>query len=132
MPITRLPVPQTNHLRAPLRLAAGLWFARTALRELRRRDSYDLVVVGTNPPPSPIVGLANRKACDTPYVYLIHDLYPDIAVALGSLSQHGLVSDHARRLQKRWLHSAAGVVVLGRCMRDYIVSTYQLPVTGSA
>ena len=124
--IHRLSTPPSNRYPAALRLLAGLWFSRAAARKLRGKG-YDLLAVGTNPPSLPMAALAHKRLCGTPYVYVIHDLYPDIATAVNAVSRHSPVTRLARKLQKRWLHEAARVVVLGRCMRDHLKTDYQLP-----
>lgn len=125
--ITRMPVPATNRLSAPLRLLAGFGFCLFALLRLLSRSRYDLVFVGTNPPASPLVAALYKRLRGVPYVYLIHDLYPDIAVAVGMLSESGKPSKATAKIQRKWLHGGGRVVVLGRCMRDHLIKKYGLP-----
>jgi len=63
----------------------------------------------------------------TPFAYLVHDLYPDVGVALGALKPDGILARLSRWQQRNWLHRAADVVVLGRCMRSHLVNLYELP-----
>jgi glycosyltransferase involved in cell wall biosynthesis len=113
-----------------LRLFSGAVFAWRALRlveVLHRRRRYDLLFVGTNPPSLPIVGQRMLRKAGIPYLYLVHDLFPDIAVGMGALRVSGLPTLLARRLQKKWLSAARAVVVVGRCMRLAVVASYGLP-----
>lgn len=125
--IHRLTVPRSNRPSTALRLAAGAGFAAAALPRLLCLGRYDLVIVGTNPPAAPAAVRAYGKLRRVPYVYLIHDLYPDLPMALGMLSKRGLPARMGRSMQHKWLHGAERVIVLGRCMKDHLARTYSLP-----
>jgi colanic acid biosynthesis glycosyl transferase WcaI len=124
--IRRLSVPRSNRPSTALRLLAGLGFAAAATARLLLSHRYDLVLVGTNPPAAPAAAAALKWVRKTPYAYLVHDLYPDIAVGLGALRADGAVARFARWWQRRWLHGAARVTALGRCMRNHLVTSYGL------
>jgi glycosyltransferase involved in cell wall biosynthesis len=68
-----------------------------------------------------------KRLKGTPYVYLVHDLYPDVANVLGVLPRKSQVSRMLHNRQQAWLNDAARVIVLGRDMRDYLVENYQTP-----
>jgi glycosyltransferase involved in cell wall biosynthesis len=68
-----------------------------------------------------------RKIKGTPYVYLVHDLYPDVANVLGVLPAQSQLSRMLHNRQKTWLQDASRVIVLGRDMRDYLAANYQTP-----
>lgn len=125
--IYRLNSPRSNQPSTVVRLIAGAVFSTMALTKLFFRRKYDLVVVGTNPPSSPIVGRWLWKRFGIPYCYLIHDLYPDIAIGVGALGRNSNIARISRAYQRIWLHDARAIVVLGRCMHDYIITEYQVP-----
>ncbi|BAS28085.1 hypothetical protein LIP_2244 [Limnochorda pilosa] len=87
---------------------------------------YDVLFVVTNPPLMPMVlnllGSARR-----PTVYLIHDLYPDVPVALGLWRRESRFTRTLRRLQARSLQRSERVVVLGDGMKDFLVQEYGVP-----
>jgi glycosyltransferase involved in cell wall biosynthesis len=91
-----------------------------------RKTPYNLVLIVTNPPANGLAAWLYCKLRGVPYIYLVHDLYPDIAVALGRLKGDSIVARVFERLQKQWLTSAARVVALGRCMRDHIHRQYDV------
>lgn len=124
--ICRLQTPKSNRPSAALRLAAGTLFTAAAFRKLALRPRYDLLFVVTSPPMLPMAVRAFRQR-RTPYVYLIHDLYPNVATALGVLSPESTIGRFFGRLQHGWLHGAHKTVVLGSCMRDYLARHYSLP-----
>jgi glycosyltransferase involved in cell wall biosynthesis len=97
-----------------------------ALLHLLGRRRYDVVLIVTNPPANAMAGWAYSRIRGVPYVYLIHDLYPDIAVALGKIGGQSPGTRLFHRWQKLWLDSARVVVVLGRCMRQHLCTCYQV------
>lgn len=125
--IIRVNSPRSNRPSTALRLLTGCVFAVKALARLRRAHAYDLLVVGTNPPAAPSIGAYARRHWGLPYCYLIHDLYPDIAVGVGAIRSTHPVAKIAARFQRDWLQDAPRILVLGRCMRDHLVEAYAVP-----
>ena len=125
--IFRVNAPRTKRRLTALRLLSGTWLSIVVLVKLLLAPKYDLVFVVTNPPTLPSAAYWLRKIRRTPYVYLIHDLFPDVVVGLGSIRKQGTTARLTRSMQRKWLHGAARVVVLGRCMKDYLVRNYGLP-----
>ncbi len=125
--IHRLATPRPNGLPTPLRLGANLLFCLLALGKLAGLGRYDLLLVGTAPPMVAMSAQALGWLKGTPYVYVVYDLEPDRSVTMKMMtSGHPLVRLF-RASQRRWLHSAGKVVVLGRCMREYLGRAYDLP-----
>lgn len=124
--ISRIGVPRPRTARVPVRLAAGLLFSLAAMLKLMKRKRYDLVLVTTAPPTLPLATQYLRWISRVPYVYVVYDLFPDVPVALGALSDTGRVARVCRRFQKKWLGAAACIVVLGRDMRDHLAKRYDL------
>ncbi|MFT3780865.1 MAG: glycosyltransferase family 4 protein [Nibricoccus sp.] len=122
--IRRLNTPRSNRASMALRLLAGGLFAGAALLRLLRRDRYDLLLIVTNPPANALAAWMYAKLKGGRYVYLVHDLYPDIAVALGGIAQQSFLVRVFSRMQKCWLNGAHRVVVLGRCMKEHIEQRY--------
>lgn len=124
--ISRIQTPKSNRPSAALRLAAGTLFTAAAFRKLALRRRYDLLFVVTSPPMLPMAARAFGRLRRTPYVYLIHDLYPNVATALGVLPADSTIGKLFGHFQHNWLHSAHKVVVLGNCMRDFLAENYSL------
>jgi len=55
-----------------------------------------------------------------PFVFLVHDVYPDIAVKLGIIAPRSLAERVWRATYRRIYRAAARIVVLGPRMRDVI------------
>lgn len=86
----------------------------------------DCLFVVTNPPLMPLFVAPLAHMRGLPLVYLVHDLYPDVPVALGVWSRRSRFVQLLRTAQTRTLKSACKVVVLGRCMRAYLARWYGL------
>jgi len=125
--ITRVRTPTSRRHRLSVRLALGALFASSALLSLVTRPRFDVVVVVTNPPAAVAAAWVYGKLRRVPYVYLVHDLYPDLAVALGAVRPSDVWTRAAFRMQEVWLRNAREVVPLGRCMAERIASIYGVP-----
>ena len=125
--IYRLATPRPNGLPPLLRLGANLLFCLFALIKLLRLGRYDALLVGTAPPMVAMCAQFLKRIKGTPFVYIVYDLEPDRSVTMKVLSAQHPAAQFFRASQKRWLHSAAKVVVLGRCMRERLSEAYSLP-----
>ena len=125
--IERLNTPRPHTSNIKKRLLANLRFSWAALRAVIGRKRYDLVLVSTAPPTAPMAAKALLGMTKTPYAYIVYDLFPDVAVALGVLSRDSKPAQMLYKAQRGWLHGASKTVVLGRCMADHLIKTYDLP-----
>ena len=119
------PPPAKNSTRR--RLLSNLLFTKSVLRSLLlNRRKYDLVLVVTAPPVLPMAARAYHALTGTPYIYLVHDLFLDMALAMNILKDGGRTTRTMRNVQRKWFNAASRVVVLGRCMRDYVAERYSV------
>jgi glycosyltransferase involved in cell wall biosynthesis len=81
----------------------------------------DLVVAMTDPPIVGLVGLLAARRYRRPLVQISHDVYPDIAVALGRVRSKLLVRVW-RRLNAVVRSAAASIIVVGRDMSERLVA----------
>jgi colanic acid biosynthesis glycosyl transferase WcaI len=122
--IKRLRTLRSNRPSTLLRLLTGSLFSLTVLGHLIWKKPYDVVLIVTNPPTNAMTAWLYAKLRGVPYVYFINDLFPDVVAALGLMRESSLPIRLLRTLQRKWLHAAAKVVVVGRCMRSYIHLVY--------
>lgn len=98
----------------------GFMFAAwSKIRRLSVQEHFDAVITVTNPPFVGLLGVMARHKFKCPFVYIIHDLHPDILVKTGRLHP-GLITWLWDRLNKLIFDSAAVIVVLGERMREYL------------
>jgi len=95
-----------------------------ALFAIRREDS---VLVVTNPPTLPYVVAAASRLRGVPYWLMVHDIFPDLPIALGWFEKTSVIARLAESAA-RWLYrGAAGISVLGRDMAATVAETAHLP-----
>lgn len=79
-----------------------------------------IFLIVTNPPLLPVVGLILKRIEKFPYIYLVYDIYPDIAVKLGYLSPNSILTRLWEAVNKRALANASKIIVIGECMKEVI------------
>lgn len=125
--IRRLSSPRPHQPSIRRRLSANLVFTAAVLRDLMaHKRKYDVVLVVTAPPTLPLAAHTFSRLTGTPYVYLVYDLYLDLALALRMVPEKSKTINRMRRVQKDWFARASRVVVLGRCMRDLVQQRYDV------
>ena len=80
-----------------------------------RADRPDVVVALTDPPPIGLIGLGLARLWRAPFVLVSKDVFPEVAVVLGHLSDRRLIGA-LRRLSRALFRSADRVVSIGRDM----------------
>lgn len=80
------------------------------------RADYPGLVVTTNPPFLGLVGWLYARLLKRPYLLIVYDIYPEIAVQLGALGAHSWLTKLWQRVTELILRTATVVVVIGRDM----------------
>lgn len=83
--------------------------------------SVDKNVFLTQPPLIALLGYVLKYIRRQPYVCIVMDLYPQIAVAMGLLKQEQFYYDWFRHIALNALQQAAQIIVIGRCMRQQLI-----------
>lgn len=101
-----------------------LFCLRTFLRLLRQGRRGDLLLFTTEPAYLPVVGWIIHLLTRAPYIVLIYDLYPDIAVSLGVIR-----ADHPMARIWFWIHqrtfrAAQELIVLSDTMKQHLRHHY--------
>jgi colanic acid biosynthesis glycosyl transferase WcaI len=74
----------------------------------------------TQPPLFSFWGYVLKRLRKQPYVCLVMDVYPDVALRDGLLRKNSVIALAALRLSRCALNNADRVVVIGRCMKEYL------------
>lgn len=90
-------------------LAAGSFLVQSLIRTLARR-SLGGTVVSTSPPFIGFAAVVVNRLRGTPIAYWAMDLNPEQLIALGKLSEHGLLARMFRALN-RSIHDRASVII---------------------
>lgn len=96
-------------------------FTLRALLCLREIGSHGLVIVYSNPPVLPIVTAIANKCFGTRFVFVAYDLYPEIALRMGSIRKNGGVDRVMTWINQRVFRRASAVVALSDDMRDTLL-----------
>ena len=102
----------------------GLLFAvRAFLHVIRHGGCRDRVLLLTTAPPFlPVLGYLISLLFNTPYVVILYDLYPDIAVELGVVEYMHPIARLWRWLNQRVWRRAKALVVLSPSMKERVVA----------
>ncbi len=109
-----------------------LFCARSLVRLLRSARRGDLLLLTTEPAYLPLVGWLLNRLLGTPYLLLLYDLYPDIALSLGVLNAEHPLARIWHAWQGQCLAAARELVVLSSTMASRLRQSYpglSTPVT---
>ncbi|MFN6460372.1 MAG: glycosyltransferase family 4 protein [Nostoc sp. DedVER02] len=99
-----------------------LYTLRALLYMLRAWRRSNVLLVTTAPPFLPIIGYLAYLLFRLPYVCILYDLYPDIAIALGVVSKHNWLAQLWRAINKQIWLNAKGIVVLSPAMKQQVLA----------
>lgn len=82
------------------------------------------LLIVSNPPFLPAIGVILKKLKNIPFVFLVHDVYPDIAIRLGYLQSPSLIVKIWNSLNKIIFRNAAKIIVLSNSMNKVIMEKF--------
>lgn len=85
------------------------------------KSDYDMVLVVSNPPLLPIISYIIRRIKKKKYIYLVHDIYPDIAVKVGAIKQGGIVYKIMDFINSKVYRYSEKIIVLGDDMKEFLL-----------
>lgn len=101
----------------------GLLFClRSGFYLLKTRSRGDVLLVTTAPPFLPVLGYLANKIFGLPYVCLLYDLYPDIAVALNVIPRHHWLARFWNSINHCIWKQAQQIIVLSPSMKDRVAA----------
>ena len=102
------------------RLLNGAMLAIVTLFNLLRRGKPRVLLVDSTSPFLLVTAWLLRKLRRVPFVVVVHDVYPDIAVKLNIVAPRSLAERVWRQTYRRVYRAASRVVVLGPRMREVV------------
>jgi len=93
------------------------------------RKQLNGVIVTTNPPFIGLVASALKRLAGLPYITIIYDIYPDIALRLGALSPNSPIVPIWRSITRHIFNRADALVVIGRDMEKIVRQKLKNPTT---
>jgi len=101
----------------------GMLFAvRAVIHLLKQFRRYKVLLVTTAPPFLPMIGCIINVLFGLPYVCLLYDLYPDIAVELKVVAVNNPIARLWRWINCQVWRRSAGIIVLSDSMKAKIVA----------
>jgi glycosyltransferase involved in cell wall biosynthesis len=101
----------------------GLLFClRSGVHLLRTRSRGDVLLLTTAPPFLPLLGYLVHKTFGLPYVCLLYDLYPDVAVELKVVSHEHWAVRLWDTINRHVWRRAQKIIVLSSTMKDRVVA----------
>lgn len=102
-------------------LGGVLFIIRAMLHSLRHRSRDNILLLTTAPPFLPILGYVLHSLYRVPYVCILYDLYPDIAIALEVVPKNHWLAQLWQSLNQRIWRKASGIVVLSPAMKQRVI-----------
>ena len=101
----------------------GLLFClRSGLHLMKAAGRGDILLITTAPPFLQVLGYLANRCFGTPYVCLIYDLYPDVAVELNVVSTKNWLVQSWNWLNKKIWRQAQSIVVLSSTMKERVIA----------
>ncbi len=97
-----------------------LFLIRCGLHLLKSASRGDVLLVTTAPPFLPLVGYLANLLFGIPYVCLLYDLYPDVAVELKVVSNKNYLVQLWNWINKQVWKKAQSVIVLSSTMKERV------------
>ncbi|PMB19334.1 glycosyltransferase family 4 protein [Fischerella thermalis] len=94
-----------------------LFTLRAVLHLLRNGNRFNLLLLTTAPPFLPFIGYLAHIWLRIPYVCIIYDLYPDIAIALKVISKDHWLAKLWQKLNKLVWQKSKALIVLSPAMK---------------
>ncbi|MEH1910669.1 MAG: glycosyltransferase family 4 protein [Nostoc sp.] len=99
-----------------------LYTLRAMLYLLRAWRRNNILLITTAPPFLPVIGYLAYLLFRLPYVCVLYDLYPDIAIALGVISKRHWLVRLWRGINKQVWLKAKGIIVLSPVMKEQVLA----------
>ncbi|HPP05578.1 MAG TPA: glycosyltransferase family 4 protein [Spirochaetota bacterium] len=106
------------------RIINGLKFLFLSFFYLLKNSKGDILFFVSNPPYMPVIGLILKLLRRDRIVYLIHDLYPEMAINLGYLKEKSIISKIWRSINYTIFNSSSFVITLGSFMTQNLKNLY--------
>lgn len=99
-----------------------LFFLRAGLHLVKASWRGDILLLTSAPPFLPLLGYLAHLCFGVPYICLIYDLYPDVAVALNVVTHRHWLTTLWDALNRQIWQRASGIIVLSSTMKDRAIA----------
>ena len=120
--IHRISYIQSNRAGKLGRLINYLSFTVSAILNLRMIREYRCIICYSNPPILPAAAIRAAKQFKSKLVFVVYDVYPEVAYASNSIKRNSVIDKVMRRINHKMYAAVDKVIVLSDEMRDFILS----------
>ena len=120
--IQRISYIQSNRAGKIGRLVNYLSFTVSTILSMKKFRDYRCIICYSNPPILPAAAMRAVKRFGLKLVFVVYDLYPEVAYASNSIKKGSVIDKVMRRINHEMYKVANRVIVLSEEMRDYILS----------
>jgi glycosyltransferase involved in cell wall biosynthesis len=107
------------------KVISGLLFCvRSGIHLLKHSQRGNVLLVTTAPPYLPVLGLLANLCFKLPYICLIYDLYPDVAIELNVVSQKHWLAQLWHAINRAVWERSQQLIVLSPTMKQRIATRY--------
>ncbi|WP_179228349.1 EAL domain-containing protein [Leptolyngbya ohadii] len=121
--VTRSRLTQTRK-RLGRTLSSLLFCVRSALHLMKRENRGDIVLFVSEPPYLQTLGYLANRLFNLSYACLVYDLYPDVAVELGVVSEHHWLVRFWNAVNRRVWRRAASIIVPSETMKERMTDRF--------
>lgn len=97
--------------------------------DVLKKPNSTLLFIASNPPLTPLVGYLLKKLRGQPYVVLIYDIYPDLAICLGRMSEKGILTRIWRWFNRIVWENSEAVFTIGDDMVEKLNTMFNIKST---
>lgn len=101
-----------------------LFTLRSFLHIIKNVQGNDVVLLTSAPPFLSIAGYLGHLLLGFPYVCLMYDIYPDIAIALGVVNKNHWLAKFWWAINRKIWQKSKGIIVLSPTMKERVVEIY--------
>ena len=120
--IYRLKYPIFNKNKTLGRLLNYFSFSFLVLLKIFQFKKYENILIVSNPPLLPFFGFLSTKLFRNNFYYLIYDLYPDIAIALGAIGKDSLMAKVMNFINNCAFGTVKNIISIGDDMKQYLLN----------
>lgn len=99
-----------------------LYTLRAALHLFKNWRRSNILLLTTAPPFLPVIGYLIHLLFRIPYICILYDLYPDIAIALGVISKEHWITRVWQAINRKIWLNAKGIIVLSPGMKQQVTA----------
>ena len=115
--VSRLWSPRSGKRGLLRRALVALWMTNTAFWRAALRSRKRVLLIPSSPPTLGLVGWLLHWLKRQRYIYVLHDIHPDLGIALGRLRARGPIAWILRRVNRLALRRAHCVVTPSEAMK---------------